>query len=216
LRNALALLGALLLLATSGCAPGADVGAQHAAPLQAVDPPLVGAGENWDVIVFIYDGLPLSGEGPFVGVPAATGGAILFAPGFVVGFPLALFVLPFGTKAAAATPFYVGMGFGALGYGLVGGPFWIVKEIAWDAPCAFGRCLNLHLRSRRGRVDYLVNHLQGWDEPLQAAAGRRLEKLTGEKPRLVNDWIIWWDRHRAEFDKNMKRVKPQEPAPSGR
>lgn len=165
-----------------------------------------------DTARFICEELPFHDAGVFVSEPAFGGAVVFFFPGYVLGWVPAPFAMLFGDKDWRDLPVICGFFAGGLGYFAVGGPLWAVKKVVWDGPCAFGRFANLHLRSRKGQVDYLVRRLDGYDGGLWADASDRLGELTGARFYDKESWLDWWPRHRDEFDSKMRRVKPA-PAP---
>jgi hypothetical protein len=144
-------------------------------------------------------------EGYFVAVPARIGALFLAMPFFILGLP---FMLSDNERVGyyAFAPTYVMLYVGAI---VVGGPFWVVREVLWDAPCAFGRWLALSTRGPKGKVDFLVprsGHPRIGDQ-----VDARLRKLTGEPSNPAAGWPAWWQLHREEFDDDMTRVKPAGP-----
>jgi hypothetical protein len=229
-------LAALFLAAASGCAPRvADAPAEVVRTTPGPQPRVIlivlapsrlpnGVQEPQDDQPALCGGDDegLEGEGLFVQVPARIGAFVFFVPGFLIGSP-AFLLVPFSdvdhSGGPLAIPFLTGGFTGIVGYYLVGGPFWVVKKVAWDGPRAFGRWLNLAARSRKGQVDYLANLLveKLWYDqgnPYRQEVCRKLEQLTGEKPKPKGkDWWQWWQLHRDEFDRSMKRIRPAAPEP---
>jgi hypothetical protein len=238
--NGLAMgIAAIALLALSGCA-GKESGGDRAggygfaaAPPNAAaeSPPLAPsrarvAGDprarglpacgGDDISDMFYQALPYKEEGLFVQIPGVIGAVPFAVVGVAVSLPVALVLWPFDAADVAIYPL---LGFPWFGYCVVATPFWIVKQVFWDGPCAFGRFLNLAFRSRKGQVDYLVGALPRYEGDLLEQACRKLEKLAGVKKLPVDpvggeSWAAWWGAHRDEFDPDMKPVKPAAPAPS--
>jgi hypothetical protein len=199
--RAFALLGVVVLLGLpSGCAP-------KSASFE--DKP---AGSEGPRHPSVRESLPFYAEGPFVEYPAIAGGEIMLVPGFVVAsLEVPFLLIPYGGEAVEVAFHNTVPVFMVIGYCVVGSPFWLVKKVTWDGPCAFGRFLNLRLRSPKGAVDFLVARVA--DPKVGEQARAKLEALTGEKPKTAEEWAKWWQAHRDEFDRKMNRVKPApEPA----
>jgi hypothetical protein len=227
--RALPVLAAALLTLASGCARQQSARSQRlACSPRAGGPGAPGAvlicllpeeaalvgGQGWD----LFTGVPFcdpAEETYFVALPARLGGFCLGLAGWVAATPVGLVVGAFNPDAVVMVwggPGYVLLYVGAA---VVGAPFWLIREVLWDAPCAFVRFLILAAKDPKGKADYLVPRLSGYNSRVYDQADRKLTKLTGEKSKSsAKDWQEWWQLHRDEFDSKMRRIKPAAPEPA--
>ena len=167
----------------------------------------------------LIGGLDWGMWGPFpedatipVKVVAMGGGFIFYVPGFVVGAVASVLTFPIlGIGTFLWLPTTCGGATGTAGYYILGVPFYAVQKVVWDGPRAFGRFVNLAVRSPKSKMNYLVTRVD--DSPRGREVYQKLKKLTGEDFGSGEKWTGWWQAHRDEFDKNMKPIRPAAPEP---
>jgi hypothetical protein len=192
--------------------------------MRHADPLTTDGGTMADEIFFN----PYFGNEAFVGVPTDAGTLIMLPPGWVLGGVGYAIAWPFDARFSSHPGdvyIFTVIACRLLGGAVVGLPFWIVKKVTWDAPYAFGRFVNLAVRSPRGRVDYLVERLAELEAEKDDTGGlyfsykrrmlltevdEKLRKLTGQKTQCnAAGWRDWWQRHRDDFDSGMNPAAPK-------